>query len=144
MHGIDNNSCIAQSNTLPIRQAHPETASSCVSAGRSVAVPDKVKASLRNLSFLSFSRIFRYLGLRDIRSLEQVCTFLNRAVKEDNALAKAWYRRFSSPHQTQLKMSITAKNEDQLRDWLNSFTKDETLLASFKDCKKESVYFPAL
>ncbi|WP_257274143.1 F-box/WD40 repeat-containing protein [Endozoicomonas sp. SESOKO4] len=146
MHGVDNNTRIAKPDS-PIRQVQLERTSSCISAGRSVAVTDqeeKDRPSFQYFTVLSSSMIFSRLRLRDIVSLERVCTRLRNGIHQDNALAKAWYRRFPSPHQYQLRTAINTKNADQLRDWLKSFTNDQALVNSLADRKPERVYVPAL
>ncbi|WP_257291904.1 hypothetical protein, partial [Endozoicomonas sp. ONNA1] len=147
MHGIDNNASIAKPNSPPTRQAQMEPASPCVSVGRSVAIVDveeKDRPSFQYFAVLSSSMICSRLQLRDIVSLERVCTRLRDGIKQNNALAKAWYRRFPSPQQYQLRTSINTKNHDQLIDWLKSFTNDQALVNSLKDLKTERAYVPAL
>ncbi|WP_422133814.1 F-box/WD repeat-containing protein [Endozoicomonas sp. ALD040] len=145
MHGIDNKSSTDGSHSPPPGQVRLETPK-VICAGRSVIEPDKEienKPSLQVLSSLSLSMIFSHLKFRDVSSLTKVCTRFRDLINEDNALAKAWYRQFSSPHQYQLRKTINTKNGNQLRAWLQSFTNDEAVLTSFKDCKPESVYLPA-
>uniref|UniRef100_UPI0021482FF6 F-box protein n=1 Tax=Endozoicomonas sp. SESOKO4 TaxID=2828745 RepID=UPI0021482FF6 len=93
MDGLNNHPGIADPHPIPKIPAQSATLTG-ISAGRAIAVADNEKTSLLDLSPLPFSIIFRYLKLRDIHRLQQVCTHLHDAVKEDKALAKAWYRQF--------------------------------------------------
>ncbi|WP_422413756.1 F-box protein, partial [Endozoicomonas sp. ALB122] len=144
MNGIDNNPRIEVSHSPP-KRAQLQTPEGN-HADRRVRVPDqkrKDKPSLQFLSPLSLSMIFSYLELRDIRSIERTCTFLHEAVKEDKALAKAWYRQFPSPQQYQLRTAIKTKDATQLRDWLKSFTNNQTLLKSLTDLNPVGASVPA-
>ncbi|WP_448217100.1 F-box/WD repeat-containing protein [Endozoicomonas sp. 2B-B] len=147
MQGIDNNASIAESEPPPTRQTHLGSTLFCISAGRSVAKAyeeEKDSPSFQYFSVLSSPMIFRYLKLRDIVSLERVCSRLRDGIKQDNALAKAWYRRFPSLHQYQLRTAINTKNKEQLRGWLESFTNDQVLVNSLTDLNPKAVYAPAL
>ncbi|WP_257279555.1 WD40 repeat domain-containing protein [Endozoicomonas sp. ISHI1] len=147
MHGIASNTTIAESDPPSSKQAKLKSASSCHSAGRSVALAEKEekdKPSFQYLAVLSSSMIYSCLQLRDIASLERVCTRLRDGIKHDNALAKAWYRRFPSPLQYQLRTAINTKNVDQLREWFESFTNDQVLVKSLTDRRTDRVYMPAL
>ncbi|WP_422135387.1 F-box/WD repeat-containing protein [Endozoicomonas sp. ALD040] len=147
MHGIDNNTSIAQPNPPPTGQAELERALSRVSAARSVAVADQEKKnrpSFQYFSILSSPMIFSRLRLRDVVILKRVCKRLRNGIHQDNALAKAWYRRFPSPLQYQLRTTINTKNVDQLCDWFRSFTNDQALVKSITDRKTDRVYVPAL
>ncbi|WP_422133821.1 F-box/WD repeat-containing protein [Endozoicomonas sp. ALD040] len=142
MHVINNDSVIkppiTQTQTLSLTPTGN-------SAGRSVAVTDKEKkSSFQDLASDTLSLIFRHLKLRDIRSLQKVCTRLRDVIKEDNTLAKAWFRQFSSAHQNQLRMSINTKDKNQLRAWFELFSNDQALLKSLTDRQPTSVYSPAL
>ncbi|WP_422441810.1 MULTISPECIES: F-box/WD repeat-containing protein [unclassified Endozoicomonas] len=140
MHQINNDSVIkppiTQTQTLSLTGNH---------AGRSITVTDKEKkSSFQDLTSDTLSLIFRHLKLRDIRSLQKVCTRLRDVIKEDNTLAKAWFRQFSSAHQNQLKMAINRKDKNQLRAWFELFSNDQALLKSLTDRQLTSVYSPAL
>ncbi|WP_422412800.1 hypothetical protein, partial [Endozoicomonas sp. ALB122] len=70
MHQINNDSVIkppiTQTQTLSLTGNH---------AGRSITVTDKEKkSSFQDLTSDTLSLIFRHLKLRDIRSLQKVCT----------------------------------------------------------------------
>ncbi|WP_422474903.1 F-box protein [Endozoicomonas sp. ALB032] len=96
MNGIDTDFSSESHNSPPPGQEESATTTGTI-AGRSVTVAireKKDKPSLLDLS--SLPMIFRCLELRDICRLKQVCTLLRDAIKEDNAEAKAWYRRFPS------------------------------------------------
>ncbi|WP_448216761.1 F-box/WD repeat-containing protein [Endozoicomonas sp. 2B-B] len=144
MNGIDTNFSSEGHTSPPPGQVESATTTDTI-AGRCVTVAireKKDKPSLLDLS--SLPMIFRCLELRDICRLKQVCTLLRDAIKEDNAEAKAWYRRFPSSHQNQMRMAINTKNKDQLRDWFESFTNDQALVKSLTDRNPEGAYVPAL
>ncbi|WP_448217107.1 WD40 repeat domain-containing protein [Endozoicomonas sp. 2B-B] len=143
MHGIDNNPLV-EGPVSPPKLARLATPAND-SAGRSVTVVGEEKKQRPSLlSLPSLSMIFRCLQLRDIYNTGLTCKHLQTAVKDDNALAKAWYRQFSSAHQRQLSTSINAKDSHQIRDWLNLFTEDEALVEPLANLRLESVYSPAL
>ncbi|WP_422413048.1 MULTISPECIES: F-box/WD repeat-containing protein [unclassified Endozoicomonas] len=140
MNGINKN----RVTESPLTQALSLTTTDN-SAGRSVTVSDKeIKYSFQDLTSDTLSLIFRHLKLRDIRSLQKVCTRLRDLIKEDKALAKAWFRQFSSSHQNQLRMPLTIKDKNQLRAWFESFSDDQALLQSLTEREPTSVYSPAL
>ncbi|WOG30305.1 hypothetical protein [Endozoicomonas sp. 8E] len=144
MHGIDNNPFVEGPVSPPKERAQLVTPTTD-SAGRSVTVAGEEKKPRTSLlSLSSFSMIFRCLQLRDIYNTGLSCKRLQTAVKDDNALAKAWYRQFSSAHQHQLSTSINAKDSNQIRDWLNPFTEDKALVEPLANLRLESVYSPAL
>ncbi|WP_373690958.1 F-box protein [Endozoicomonas sp. SESOKO4] len=104
MHAINNN----PRTEPPLTRARARALSLTPTgnnAGRSITTTDKKKYSLQDLPSDTLSMIFCKLKLRDIRSLQKVCTRLRDVVKQNNALAKAWYRQFSLPHQDQLRMT---------------------------------------
>ncbi|WP_448217571.1 F-box/WD repeat-containing protein [Endozoicomonas sp. 2B-B] len=141
-----NHSVIAGSPSLPTVSTSLGEESSGVSAGMSVTVPDKeIKktTSLHDLPEEIIVKIACLLEFRDIVSLQQVSTHTYTAIKNDPALEKAWYCRFSSLHQYQLKKILPIEDKEQLRSWLRPFTKDEALVESIIECRK-SDYFPAL
>ncbi|WP_422133815.1 F-box/WD repeat-containing protein [Endozoicomonas sp. ALD040] len=143
MHGIENNPVVEGPVSPPKRT--PLATPTTDSAGRSVTVIGEEKKQRSSLlSLPSFSMIFRCLQLRDIYNTGLTCKRLQTAVKDDNALAKAWYRQFSSAHQYQFRMSINEKDSHQIRDWLNLFTEDEALVEPLANLRLESVYSPAL
>ncbi|WP_422138008.1 F-box/WD repeat-containing protein [Endozoicomonas sp. ALC020] len=142
MHGINNDSV----NEPPLPQVEALSLTPTGNhAGRSITVTDEEKKpSLQHLASETLSLIFRHLKLRDIRSLQKVCTRFRDLIKEDNALAKAWFRQFSSAHQNQLRMSINRKDKNQLRAWFESFPNDQVLLESLTDRQTTSVYSASL
>ncbi|WP_257292684.1 F-box protein, partial [Endozoicomonas sp. ONNA1] len=92
-----------------------------VSAGRTIAVPDQQinkTASLHDLPEEVKIKIFRFLRLRDIACLQRVSTHFNWVIKNDHALEKTWFQRFSLPHQYQLKKILPIEDKEQLRNWL--------------------------
>ncbi|WP_422452267.1 F-box protein [Endozoicomonas sp. ALC066] len=143
MHGINNSGfepplTRARARALALAGNH---------AGRSITLADKKekqKLSLQDLASDTLSMIFCHLKLRDIRSLQKVSTRLRDVIKQDNALAKAWYRQFTSAHQQQLRMALSTKNKDQLRAWFESFSNNRALVESLTDRQPMSVYSPAL
>ncbi|WOG30282.1 F-box/WD40 repeat-containing protein [Endozoicomonas sp. 8E] len=140
MHGINNNTAIEPLLTRALSLTPTGN-----HAGKSITVPDKeIKSSFQDLTSDTLSLIFRHLKLRDIRSLQKVCTRLRDLIKEDNTLAKAWYRQFSSAHQNQMRMTLTIKDKNQLRAWFESFSNDQALLESLTDRQPTSVYSSAL
>ncbi|WP_422133827.1 F-box/WD repeat-containing protein [Endozoicomonas sp. ALD040] len=115
------------------------------SAVWSITVSDKEqKSSFQDLTSDTLSLIFRHLKVRDIRSLQQVCTRLRDVIKEDNALAKAWYRQLSPAHLNQLRVTLTRKDKNQLRAWFESFTNDQALLNSLTERQPTGLYSSAL
>ncbi|WOG30291.1 F-box/WD40 repeat-containing protein [Endozoicomonas sp. 8E] len=142
MHGINNPPV---TEPLPAQVQALSLTPTGNSAGRSITVPDKEKkSSFQDLTSDAMSLIFRHLKLRDIRRLQKVSTRLRDLIKEDNALAKAWYRQFSSIHQNQLRMTISRKDKNQLRAWFESFSNDKALLESLTDRQPTGAYLPAL
>ncbi|WP_422452269.1 F-box/WD repeat-containing protein [Endozoicomonas sp. ALC066] len=142
MHEINNNSVIeppsVQALSLTPTGNHE---------GRSITEADeqeKQKLSLQDLDSDTLSMIFCHLKLRDIRSLQKVCTRLRDTIKENNALEKAWYRQFSSAQQNQLRMTISAKDKNQRREWLESFSNNKALVESLLDLQPTNIYLPAL
>ncbi|WP_257276367.1 MULTISPECIES: WD40 repeat domain-containing protein [unclassified Endozoicomonas] len=79
MHGIHDHSCIKGSESTPSKRVRLQTPA-CASAGRTIKLADKETTSLLHLYLSSFSIIFRCLKLRDIRSMELVCTRLRDEV----------------------------------------------------------------
>ncbi|WOG30263.1 F-box protein [Endozoicomonas sp. 8E] len=143
MHGI-NNSGFEPPLTRARARALALTGNN---AGRTITLADtkaKQKLSLQDLASDTLSMIFCHLKLRDIRSLQKVCTRLRDLVKQDNALAKAWYRQFTPAHQHQLRMTISTKNKDQLHAWFKSFTNNKASAESLADRRPTSVYLPGL
>ncbi|WOG28272.1 F-box/WD40 repeat-containing protein [Endozoicomonas sp. 8E] len=122
-------------------QPQLEEASTAVSAGREVSVYIQNQSPFLCLPYETKSMIIRYLGFREITRLVKVCRHLRDLVEHDKALERAWYRRFPSPHQYQLKAMITKKDEQQLRDWLAPFADEDTVESLLK--QRESTYFPA-
>ncbi|WP_257253818.1 MULTISPECIES: F-box protein, partial [unclassified Endozoicomonas] len=114
-----------------------------VSAGRKITVSDKGELSLLNLPSLTQLKIIGCLRLKDIARLKQVCTYFREVIEGEDLLAKAWYRRFSSPHQSLLKTVITAKSDEQLSRWVGQFTNDQVLTKSLIE-RRNNVDFPAL
>ncbi|WP_448215010.1 F-box/WD repeat-containing protein [Endozoicomonas sp. 2B-B] len=122
-------------------QPQLEEASTVVSAGREVSVYIQNQSPLLCLPYETKSMIIRYLGFREITRLAKVCRHLRDLVENDKALERAWFRRFPSRHQYQLKAMITKKDEQQLRDWLAPFADEDTVESLLK--QRESTYFPA-
>ncbi|WP_422473013.1 F-box/WD repeat-containing protein [Endozoicomonas sp. ALB032] len=122
-------------------QPQLEEASTVVSAGREVSVYIQNQSPLLCLPYETKSMIIRYLGFREITRLAKVCRHLRDLVENDKALERAWFRRFPSQHQYQLKAMITRKDEQQLRDWLAPFADEDTVESLLK--QRESTYFPA-
>ncbi|WP_422473015.1 F-box/WD repeat-containing protein [Endozoicomonas sp. ALB032] len=122
-------------------QPQLEEASTVVSAGREVSVYMQNQSPFLCLPYDTKSMIIRYLGFREITRLAKVCRHLRDLVENDKALERAWFRRFPSPHQYQLKAMITRKDEQQLRDWLAPFADKDTVESLLK--QRESTYFPA-
>ncbi|WOG30283.1 F-box/WD repeat-containing protein [Endozoicomonas sp. 8E] len=141
MHGI-NNAVIKP----PITQAQALSLTPMEkSAGRTISVPDKEqKSSFQDLTSDTLSLIFCHLKLRDIRSLQKVCTRLRDVITEDNALAKAWYRQLSPAYLNQLRMTLTRKDKNQLRAWFESFSNDQTFLKSITERQPTGLYSSAL
>ncbi|WP_257287539.1 F-box protein, partial [Endozoicomonas sp. SESOKO2] len=78
MDGLNNNCGIAGQHPITTIATQSITPTG-ISAGRTIALVNKEKPSLLDLSPLPFSIIFRYLKLRDIHRLQQVCTHLHDA-----------------------------------------------------------------
>ncbi|WP_257254557.1 F-box protein, partial [Endozoicomonas sp. SESOKO3] len=113
-----------------------------VSLGREVSVQEKVEPTFFHLAEETHVKIIRYLDFRSIHCLTKVCTYLRYLVKKNRALERAWYRRFPSTHQYQLKTIFTSKDDQQLRDWLSPFANSGTVESFVK--KRDNAYFPAL
>ncbi|WP_422135936.1 MULTISPECIES: F-box-like domain-containing protein [unclassified Endozoicomonas] len=122
-------------------QPQLEEASTVFSAGREVSVYNQNQSPFLCLPHETKSMIIRYLGFREITRLVKVCRHLRDLVENDKALERAWFRRFPSQHQYQLKAMITKKDEQQLRDWLAPFADEDTVESLLK--QRESTYFPA-
>ncbi|WP_422441818.1 MULTISPECIES: F-box/WD repeat-containing protein [unclassified Endozoicomonas] len=143
MHGINNSGFeppLTRARARALAQAGNH-------AGRSITLADtkeKQKLSLQDLASDTLSMIFCHLKLRDIRSLQKVSTRLRDVIEQDNALAKAWYRQFTSAHQQQLRMALSTKNKDQLRAWFESFTNNRALVESLTDRRSMRLYSPGL
>ncbi|WP_448217577.1 F-box-like domain-containing protein [Endozoicomonas sp. 2B-B] len=146
MYSDVNHSDIAGSPSLPAVSTSLAQEPSAVGAGRSVAVVDKEiekTVLLHDLPEELTLKIFRFLELRDIVSLQQVSTHLNRFIKNEHVLERTWYGRFSLSHQYQLKKSLPVEDKEHLRNWLRPFTRDQALVESLIT-HREAVYFPAL
>ncbi|WP_257288843.1 F-box protein, partial [Endozoicomonas sp. SESOKO2] len=129
MHSTKSIGSTGDINASPLptpKRPQLEEAPTGVSAGREVAVHEKNKPSFLNLPYIAQSMIIRCLSFREITALAKVCKHLHELVKNDKTLEKAWYRRFPSPHQYQLKTIFTAKDNQQLSDWLRSFANADT------------------
>ncbi|WOG28273.1 F-box/WD40 repeat-containing protein [Endozoicomonas sp. 8E] len=140
MDPVNSNSGIDLPSPTP-GQPQLEEASTVVSAGREVSVYIQNQSPFLCLPYEIKSMIIRYLGFREITRLAKVCRHLRDLVENDKAVARAWYRRFPSPHQYQLKAMIAKKDEQQLRDWLAPFANKDTVESLLK--QRESTYFPA-
>ncbi|WP_448215002.1 F-box/WD repeat-containing protein [Endozoicomonas sp. 2B-B] len=122
-------------------QPQLEEASTAFSAGREVSIYNQNQSPFLCLPHETKSMIICYLGFREITRLAKVCRHLRDLVENDKALERAWFRRFPSQHQYQLKAMITKKDEQQLRDWLAPFADEDTVESLLK--QRESTYFPA-
>ncbi|WP_422414252.1 WD40 repeat domain-containing protein, partial [Endozoicomonas sp. ALB122] len=143
MDCINKNSCDV---TLPSSASGqpPSDTSSGTIMGKNVIVRDKSEFSLLlDLPPGIQSRIFTYLRAHDITQLTRANSQTNNGLKNDAAMAKAWYRHFASSHQTLLKTIVAAKDKDELQKWLKRFTKDEALVKSIMD-HQASIHFPVL
>ncbi|WOG26052.1 F-box protein [Endozoicomonas sp. 8E] len=90
-------------------------------AGRSIVAADKElkeTASLLDLPEELTIKIIRLLAFRDIVRLRKVSTYFNRVIKNDHALEKAWYQRFTAQDQDQLKTILSVEDKKQLCLWL--------------------------
>ncbi|WP_257254259.1 F-box protein, partial [Endozoicomonas sp. SESOKO3] len=121
-----NNHSSDDGSPLPTKQPRMEEAATGVCAGRDVIVYHQNQSPFLCLPDETKSIIIRYLGFREITRLAKVCRYLRDFVKNDKAMERAWYRRFPSPHQYQLKTIVTAKDKQQLSDWLRSFANADT------------------
>ncbi|WP_448215999.1 F-box protein [Endozoicomonas sp. 2B-B] len=143
MDCINNNSCIDDRLSSKPEQSQTELPSSTY-AGRGVIERDKNEFSLLlDLPEDIQSRIFTYLQARDIAHLTRANSSINNRLKNDDAMARACYRQLASSHQTLLKTIVATKDKDELRKWLQRFTKDEALIKSIMD-RQASIHFPAL
>uniref|UniRef100_UPI00214955E7 WD40 repeat domain-containing protein n=1 Tax=unclassified Endozoicomonas TaxID=2644528 RepID=UPI00214955E7 len=143
MNLIRNLSCFGGSLPSTPDQARSERTSG-TAMGRNVIVRDKKELSLLlDLPLEIQSKIYSYLQAHDITRLTRVNSYMNSTIKNDTSIARAWYRQFPSSQQALMETIVTAKDKDQLEDWLRRFTKDEALIKSIMDCQT-SVYFPAL
>ncbi|WP_257291156.1 WD40 repeat domain-containing protein [Endozoicomonas sp. ONNA1] len=143
MHRIDNIPIVEGPASTPTQAQLPTPTTD--SAGRSITVIGEEKMERPSLLSLSSpSIIFRCLLQRDIHNTRLTCSRLQTAVREEDALANAWYRQFSSAHQHQLCSSINAKDRNQIRDWLKPFTENKALAESMANLPMESDNSPAL
>ncbi|WP_422136185.1 F-box/WD repeat-containing protein [Endozoicomonas sp. ALD040] len=143
MNRVNNNGTVGSPAPLRPHQSISERAPEGVSEGRNITVSDESKPSLLNLSVDTHLKIIGCLRLRDIVRLKQVSTYFREVIQEDNALAKAWYRRFPSSHQFLLNTIVTSKNDDQLRCWMERFINDKDLIESLIQ-RRSSPHLPAL
>ncbi|WP_257291372.1 F-box/WD repeat-containing protein [Endozoicomonas sp. ONNA1] len=140
MHTINSNSGI-QEPLLPTPVQQPlEEALSGVSAGRDVTPYYNNNAPFLYLPELTQLEIVRYLGLREVTRLAKVCRYFRDLVKDNNALGRAWNRRFPSPYLDQLKATLKTKDEQQLRNWLEPFANKGTVETLIE--QRKNIYFP--
>ncbi|WP_422132520.1 F-box/WD repeat-containing protein [Endozoicomonas sp. ALD040] len=143
MNFIKSLSCFCGSLSSTANPSRSERASG-TAKDRKIIVRNKKKPSpLLSLPEEMQSEIFTYLKAHDIAKLAQVNSYINDTLKNDTAIARAWFRRFPSSHQALLKTIVTEKNKNQLEGWLTRFTKDKALIKSVMD-RQPSIYFPAL
>uniref|UniRef100_UPI002147470E F-box/WD repeat-containing protein n=1 Tax=Endozoicomonas sp. SESOKO4 TaxID=2828745 RepID=UPI002147470E len=119
-----------------------EGPSTAVSLGRGVRVQDNIEPAFFHLPEEIHFKIIRYLEFRDITRVTEVCTYLRDLVKDNKALERAWFRRFPSPCQYQLKTIAMTKNRQQLRGWLKPFASRDTVESLLE--QRKCNYFPAL
>ncbi|WP_422452103.1 F-box/WD repeat-containing protein [Endozoicomonas sp. ALC066] len=141
MDPIDSNASVDNSLLPTLGQPQPEEAATGFSAGKEVTVYEKSQSSFLNLPELTQRIIIRYLGFREITRLKQVCKQLRDLVENDKTQERAWYRQIPSPCQFQLKAILRAKDEQQLRNWLQPFADRGTVESLIK--QQKSLYFPA-
>ncbi|WP_257280278.1 WD40 repeat domain-containing protein [Endozoicomonas sp. ISHI1] len=143
MDSISNHSCFDDPLSSTPDQSHSETPPA-ITMGREVIVLDKNKLSLLlDLPLGIQSKIFTYLRAHDITQLTRANSYINNTLKNDDSMARAWYRRFAPSHQALIKTVVTAKDIDELQKWLKRFTKDEALVKSVMD-RQSSIHFPTL
>ncbi|WOG28256.1 hypothetical protein [Endozoicomonas sp. 8E] len=69
------------------------------------------------------------------------CKYFRDLVENNKTLERAWIRQFPSPLQSQLKTIVRTKDEQQLRNWLQTFM-DMSTVESLMEQQK-NIYFPA-
>ncbi len=147
MDRISNHSCLGGPLSPTPDHSQSEIQSEtpiATTMGRDVIVRDKNKLSLLlNLPFEIQSKIYSHLQTRDIANLIRANSYMNKTLKNDNSMARAWYRRFASSRQALIKTIVTEKDKDQFGNWLSRFTMDKALVKSVMD-RHGSIDFPAL
>ncbi|WP_448218688.1 F-box/WD repeat-containing protein [Endozoicomonas sp. 2B-B] len=104
-----------------------EQAPTGLSAGREVTPYHNNNSPFFDLPELTQLKIIRCLGFREITRFARVCRYFRDLVNQGRALERAWYRRFPSPQQYQLRSTIETKDQQQLRDWLEPFADKGTI-----------------
>ncbi|WP_257291753.1 F-box protein, partial [Endozoicomonas sp. ONNA1] len=137
-----NSSIIGVSLSLIPEQPRLERAQTAVSLGRDVRVQDNIEPTFFHLPEEVHAKIICYLEFRDITRIAKVCVYLRDLVKNNKALEIAWFRRFPSPRQYQLKTIVMTKDSQQLRDWLKPFANRDTVESLIE--QQNRTYFPAL
>ncbi|WP_422136182.1 F-box/WD repeat-containing protein [Endozoicomonas sp. ALD040] len=143
MNRVNNNGTLGSPVPLRPHESISARAPKGVSKGRNINVSDESKPALLNLSVDTHLKIIGCLRLRDIARLKQVSTYFREVIQEDNALAKAWYRRFPSSHQLLLRTIVTSKDDEQLRCWMERFINDKDLIDSLIE-RRGSPHLPAV
>ncbi|WOG28294.1 F-box/WD repeat-containing protein [Endozoicomonas sp. 8E] len=121
-------------------QSQSEEAPTGVSAGRDVTLYHNNNSPFLHLPELTQLKIIRCLGFRDITRLAEVCRYFHDLVQENNALGRAWNRRFPSPYLYQLKTTIKTKDGQQLRDWFKPMANTGTVESLIE--RRKNIYFP--
>ncbi|WOG28285.1 F-box/WD repeat-containing protein [Endozoicomonas sp. 8E] len=127
MNPINSHSGIQEPLSPAPKRNRLEEAATVVYTGRDVTPYYHNNSPFLDLPELIQLKIIRCLGLREITRLAKVCRYFRNLVKQDKALERAWYRRFPSPQQYQLRSTIETKDQQQLRDWLEPFADKGTI-----------------
>ncbi|WP_257281725.1 WD40 repeat domain-containing protein [Endozoicomonas sp. ISHI1] len=135
---INDNSNIVDSPGQP--QSEQTTATGM---GREITASYQCESLLKELPKEVKYKVIDYLDLPTVTLLKRTCSELSDVIEEGDVLAKAWYHRFPSVHQAQLKTVISKKDNNQLSDWLGRFTNDKALIKSLVE-RRESDEFPAI
>ncbi|WP_257288797.1 F-box protein, partial [Endozoicomonas sp. SESOKO2] len=142
MHFTNSHSSIDASLSSTLKQTRPEETPRGVSVSREVTVQNSIEPAFFHLPVEIHSKIIRCLDFRGVTRLAKVCKYLHTLVKQDRAVESAWFRRFPEPHQYQLKTLLTAKDDQQLCDWLKPIVNKEAVESLVK--QRNNAYFPAL
>ncbi|WP_257291664.1 WD40 repeat domain-containing protein, partial [Endozoicomonas sp. ONNA1] len=114
-----------------------------IGMGREITASYQCESLLEQLPLEIKYKVIDSLNLPAVALLKRTCSKFYNAIKEGDALAKAWYQRFPSALQAQLKRVISTKDNNQLSDWLGQFTNDEVLIKSLIQ-RRKSDQFPAI